>query len=125
MFVDRAVLDDPGCYLDDLFGSAMADAASLLVEIEWSAQATMTGANAWIEASDCQSTPLAPCPLPSAQGTTSPLRLTLEADEFAAHAEANLGVQVAAQGVVAQQEFTVHLTLFAQRVVPLEFSALA
>lgn len=125
LFLDRAVLDDPGCYLADLFGGDLDKAASVLVEAEWAPQPSMTGANAWFEASDCQSTPLEPCGLPSAQSTSSPLRMTLEGDAFAAHAGSELGLQVAAQGVVVQQAFKVHLTLFEAPAVPADFSALA
>lgn len=124
LFLDRALLDDPGCYLDDLFGDVLANASSVLVEIEWTPQPSMTGAQAWFEASDCPSTPLEPCPLPAGQATASPLRLTLEGIVFATHAQADLGLQVAAQGAVVQQPFTVHLTLFEQPLVPADYTAL-
>lgn len=123
LYADRVVLEDPGCYLDELFGPAMQDTGSVLIEITWTPQASMTGADAWVEADDCQSTPLEPCELPYGTASASPLVLRLEGDDVARHKDANLGVQVAAQGVAVQQAFTVHLTSFAQVQVPDGFSA--
>lgn len=111
------------CALDTLF-SNHTWAHSLLVEVEWTPGPSTTAADAWIESTACQPTPTNPCPAPYESSPTSPLTLVVEGDDFATHAPADLLIQVAGEGLAAQQSFHVSVTLFANATVDADFTAL-
>lgn len=128
VYLDRALSDNglagpTSCRLDDLFPDGHDWANSALVEVEWTPGPGMTAGDAWIESSACQSTPLDPCPAPYGSSASSPLALAVEGDDYALHAPADLAIQVAAEGLAAQQAFHVTVTLFANATVDDGFSA--
>lgn len=123
IYADRGLSSQTGCVFADLFDD-LAWAGSALVEVEWTPQASMTAADAWFESDNCVASPTEPCTLPKERDASSPLALALEGDDFLGNIAENLEVQVAAQGVVAQQSFTVHLTLFANATVDPGFTAI-
>lgn len=123
VYADR-FLGEPGCFFDDLFPDH-AWSRSALIEIEWTAQPGMTGADVWFESDNCQVSPTQTCGLPQATSPTAPLSVKLEGDDFGDNIDAHLQVQVACQGAAYQQPFKVHVTLFANATVDEGFSALA
>ena len=98
---------------------------SAIVELTWdSLQPGALDVGLSAESDDCNRANTNDCVIEETAGTTAPLNVTLDAQQIAEHADANLRGVVIAPGVVAEQAFTMHISLFELEDVPAGYSAI-
>lgn len=98
--------------------------ASALVEIAWdSLQPTITAIDGYIESEACFFDGITECRVAGVRGSTNPLTMALEGEEFTDHA-AQAWVVLSPEGVANEQPFDVYVSLFPDAMVPGGYSAI-
>ncbi len=121
--IDRVATGIDECPLEGLFDGDISWSQAGLVEATWSAQASQTGTDLWLESGACPPPQLPDgCTPPHTMGASSPLRLELTADELRAAEGQDALVMVSGQGFVNELTYTLHVTLFPD-AIPAGFTA--